>query len=316
MLQQTQVNTVIPYYLRFMDRFPGVTDLARASTDQVLHLWTGLGYYARARNLHDAAKTIVTQHRGRFPSSVLELMQLRGIGKSTAGAIVALAMNTRAPILDGNVKRLLARFHKIEGWPGRAKTNRQLWELAESKLPERDIAKYTQAMMDLGATVCKRSKPACEECPLIDDCEAHRHNLIASIPGKKPRKTLPVKSIAMFILQNDAGEVLLEKRPPSGIWGSLWSLPEAPHPQDAIGLQYPGLELKNKRELSKIRHSFTHFHLEIIPVHLRVREKTGAVMDSQSWLWYPLNSSGKTSSREIGLAAPVKKILSTLAQSV
>ena len=243
-------------------------------------------------------------------------MQLRGISRSTAGAILAPALNTRAAILDGNVKRVLARFHRIEGWPGQAKPNRQLWDLAESKLPERDIAAYTQAMMDLGATVCTRSKPSCGECPLYTDCEARRHDLIASIPGRKPRKTLPLKSIAMFILQNDADEVLLEKRPPSGIWGSLWSLPEAPHPQDAIDLQYPGLELKSKRELNKIRHSFTHFHLEITPVHLRVREKTGAVMDSQSWLWYPLNSSGKTSLREIGLAAPVKKLLSALAESV
>lgn len=316
MLQQTQVNTVIPYYLRFMERFPTVTDLARATTDQVLHLWTGLGYYARARNLHDAAKTVVAERQGRFPGSVEGLMELPGIGKSTAGAIVALAMNTRAAILDGNVKRVLTRFHGIEGWPGQAKTNRQLWDLAESKLPEQDIASYTQAMMDLGATVCTRSNPTCEECPLNDDCEARRHDLTASIPGKKPRKTLPVKSIAMFILQNDAGEVLLEKRPPSGIWGSLWSLPELADSEGAIDLQYPGLELESKRELTKIRHSFTHFHLEITPVHLCAREKAGAVMDSPSWLWYPLNSSGKTGPREIGLAAPVKKLLSTLAESV
>ncbi|HIL64108.1 MAG TPA: adenine DNA glycosylase [Porticoccaceae bacterium] len=316
MLQQTQVKTVIPYYLRFMERFPTVTDLARAKLDQVLYLWTGLGYYARASNLHAAAKTVVAEQHGHFPGSVEGLMELPGIGKSTAGAILALALNTRAPILDANVKRVLTRFHKIEGWPGQAKTNRQLWDLAESKLPERDIASYTQAMMDLGATVCTRSKPICEECPLYENCAARSHNLTASIPGKKPRKALPVKSVAMFILQNDAGEVLLEKRPPNGIWGSLWSLPEAADPKAVIDLQYPGLELEAKRELTKIRHSFTHFHLEIIPVHLYAREKTGAVMDSQSWLWYPLNSSGKTSSREIGLAAPVKELLSTLAQSI
>ena len=312
MLQQTQVSTVIPYYQRFMARFPTIAKLAEADTDQVLHLWTGLGYYARARNLHKAANTVKTELQGRFPNNVEALMKLSGIGRSTAGAIAALAMNIRAPILDGNVKRVLTRFHKIDGWPERANTKRQLWILAESLLPQRDIADYTQAMMDLGATVCTRSKPACGECPLNEDCEARKHNLITTIPGRKPRKILPVRSVAMFILQNDAGEVLLEKRPPSGIWGSLWSLPEAEDPRDSIELQHLNLELESRQELSKIRHTFTHFHLDITPVRLRAREKSGAVMDSQSWLWYPLDSSGGNRSREIGLAAPVKKLLSSL----
>lgn len=310
MLQQTQVNTVIPYYHRFMKRFPTVQDLASADSDQVLHLWTGLGYYARARNLHRAAQIVAEEHAGEFPRSVELLTELPGIGQSTAGAIAALSMDIKAPILDGNVKRVLTRYHAIVGWPERSKIKRRLWEIAESLLPNKNIASYTQAMMDLGATVCTRSSPACECCPLSSDCEAHRQNLTVSIPGKKPGKALPVKSVAMFILQNQSGQVLLQKRPPTGIWGSLFSLPEAAdHTQLpelghlATGLNYP----TSSKKLSKIRHSFSHYHLDITPVLSSVEIKASTVMDSEPWLWYPLDHS-----LEVGLAAPVKKLLTRL----
>ncbi|NQV69849.1 MAG: A/G-specific adenine glycosylase [Pseudohongiella sp.] len=314
MLQQTQVNTVIPYYQRFMQRFPTVEALAEAETDQVLHLWTGLGYYARARNLHKTAQLIASQYKGEFPHSVEQLKQLPGIGQSTAGAIAALSMHIKAPILDGNVKRVLTRFHAIEGWPEQSKVKSQLWILAEALLPKHQIAKYTQAMMDLGATVCTRSKPRCSDCPLHRDCEAFKQDLIASIPGKKASKTLPVKSVTLFILQNEAGEILLEKRPPSGIWGSLWSLPEGlptgSNETEAAGSSHLPVRVKGEKpvELDKIRHTFSHFHLDITPMHLGFASNSNAVMDSQSWLWYPLDHS-----LEVGLAAPVKKLLSQLA---
>jgi A/G-specific adenine glycosylase len=315
MLQQTQVNTVIPYYQRFMQRFPTVEALAEAETDQVLHLWTGLGYYARARNLHKTAQLITSQYKGEFPQSVEQLKQLPGIGQSTAGAIAALSMHIKAPILDGNVKRVLTRFHAIEGWPEQSKVKSQLWILAEALLPKHDIAKYTQAMMDLGATVCTRSKPLCSDCPLQHDCEAFKQDLTASIPGKKASKTLPVKSVTLFILQNEAGEILLEKRPPSGIWGSLWSLPEGlptgSNENEAAGSSHLPVRVKGAKpvELDKIRHTFSHFHLDITPMHLGFASNSNAVMDSQSWLWYPLDHS-----LEVGLAAPVKKLLNQLAK--
>jgi len=308
MLQQTQVGTVIPYYLRFMERFPTVHSLAAAETDQVLHLWTGLGYYARARNLHKAAQAVVDQHRGELPISVEALMQLSGIGQSTAGAIAAISMDIRAPILDGNVKRVLTRFMAIDGWPERSQIKQQLWELADSLLPTKNFASYTQAMMDLGATVCKRAAPLCDECPLRIDCEAFKQDSIARYPGKKPKKALPVKSVAMFMVQNEAGAVLLQKRPPTGIWGSLFSLPEESDAAQQPDLGHIDVEQIEREELAKIRHRFSHYHLDITPVHLRVRDKTSAVMDSSSWLWYPLDHS-----LEVGLAAPVKKLLSRLA---
>lgn len=309
MLQQTQVSTVIAYYLRFIQRFPTIEDLAKADIDQVLHLWTGLGYYARARNLHQASKLVVSQHKGRFPNSVEELENLPGIGKSTAGAIVALSMNIRAPILDGNVKRVLTRVFAIQGWPEQTKLKNQLWDIAEALTPKQRVSDYTQAMMDLGSLVCTRTKPACSDCPVMAECKALQRNLIAEIPGKKPRKTLPVKSVTMFILQNEAGEVLLEKRPPSGIWGSLWSLPEGANSTEAPGSKHLAIKGKKLKELDKIRHTFSHFHLDITPVHGYIANQANAVMDSASWLWYPLDHS-----LEVGLAAPVKKLLTELSR--
>ena len=319
MLQQTQVQTVIPYYLRFVAQYPDVATLADAGVDQVLHLWTGLGYYARARNLHRTAKQVVQNHGGEFPHDVEALETLPGIGRSTAGAIAALSMHIKAPILDGNVKRVLTRYFAIAGYPENSAVKKQLWTVAESLLPEQKIAAYTQAMMDLGATLCTRSSPACYQCPLTSDCQALAGDTIAEFPGKKPKKALPVKAVSMLIVRNEAGHVLLEKRPDSGIWGGLYSLPEqAANDTDASpepgwvayaesGLQINPLTLE---PLPTIRHSFTHYNLDITPLlsqEWKLEADDAAVADSDRWLWYPLDHSV-----EVGLAAPVKKLLTRL----
>lgn len=310
MLQQTQVSTVIPYFERFMNRFATVEELAAAETDQVLHLWTGLGYYARARNLHKAAKAVVEKYDGAVPNTVEALSELDGIGLSTAGAIAALAMNVRAPILDGNVKRVLTRYHCIGGWPEQSAVKKELWSIAESLTPNERVADYTQAIMDLGATVCSRSKPNCTACPFQNECEAYRQNRIAEFPGKKAKRSLRVKSTTMFILRNASGEVLLEKRPPTGIWGSLYSLPETKSPNALPNLIGAGINVEPNdggTELEQIRHTFSHYHLDISPVLVQAR-KLDEVAESDRWLWYPLDHS-----LEVGLAAPVKKLLSKLA---
>lgn len=311
MLQQTQVSTVIPYFERFMDRFATVEELANADTDQVLHLWTGLGYYARARNLHKASKTVVQDYAGTFPKTVEQLMQLDGIGQSTAGAIAAISMGVRASILDGNVKRVLARVNCIAGWPEQSAVKKQLWEIAESLTPHERIEDFTQAIMDLGATVCTRSKPLCSACPFQNDCSAHQQDRINEFPGKKAKKTLPVKSVAMFIVQNLEGKVLLEKRPATGIWGSLYSLPESPEPSSLPELPIASSvssKRQEREELEQIRHSFSHYHLDITPVQIPAT-KLDEIAETDRWLWYPLDHS-----LEVGLAAPVKKLLSKLAE--
>jgi len=310
MLQQTQVATVIPYYHRFMNRFASVQSLATADIDQVLHLWTGLGYYARARNLHQTAILIVENYQGVFPTTVEELKSLPGIGKSTAGAIVALAMNISAPILDGNVKRVLSRVFTIDGWPEQVNTKNQLWEIAERLTPSERVAEYTQAMMDLGATVCTRANPACDRCPFNSHCKAYQQECIANYPGKKPRKALPVKSVTMFILQNEAGEVLLEKRPAQGIWGSLYSLPEGQSETMLPQLNHIQVSIENVSKLDPLRHSFSHYHLDISPVRFSARRIRDAVAEKDRWLWYPLDHS-----IEVGLAAPIKKLLSQLSHN-
>jgi A/G-specific adenine glycosylase len=314
MLQQTQVNTVIPYFERFTDRFPTVNDLADADIDQVLHLWTGLGYYARARNLHKAANQVVDNFGGTFPRTVEALESLPGIGLSTAGAIASLSMNIRAPILDGNVKRVLTRFHAIPGWSEQAKIKTQLWKVAEALLPSARFADYTQAMMDLGATVCTRSKPFCEGCPLSTDCLSLKQDKIAEIPGKKPKKTLPVKEVTLYILRSARNEVLLEKRPASGIWGGLYSLPEG---QTAIAPSIPNLSIDDasRSELTAFRHTFSHYHLDISPVEYTAQEQSSGVCETDRWLWYPIIQEGTAGITEIGLAAPIKKILKQLAST-
>lgn len=226
MLQQTQVTTVIPYFEAFMARFPDVRALASAPEDDVLSHWSGLGYYARARNLHKAAKQVVMEFGGEFPADQETLESLTGIGRSTAAAILAQAFGKRATILDGNVKRVLARYHAVPGWPGQSAVLNKLWEHAENHTPEERVKDYTQAIMDLGAMVCTRNKPECKTCPVNDGCQAYNRDEVQRYPGPKPRKEKPEKTTWMLILEDTKGRILLERRPPTGIWGGLWSLPE------------------------------------------------------------------------------------------
>jgi len=303
MLQQTQVATVIPYFARFMEALPDVQALANASDDEVLHLWTGLGYYTRARNLHKAAKQVVAEHGGEFPQSVEGLMALPGIGRSTAGAIASLSMGLWAPILDGNVKRVLARFAAVEGWPGEKAVHDRLWRMAERYTPQNRVQHYTQAMMDMGATLCTRSKPSCLLCPLKEGCEARLLGEPTRFPGSKPRKVLPVRQCVMPLLLNEEGEVWLQRRPPSGLWGGLWS-PVQLDSQEVLTawLQSRPLAIEHTEALPALRHTFSHFHLDIQPVLVRVHGVGGVAEAGE--VWYNLREPGR-----LGLAAPVKKLL-------
>ena len=309
MLQQTQVQTVIGYFERFITRFPQLADLARAPSDDVMRYWAGLGYYARARNLHKTAQIIHQQHADQFPQDIDTLMQLPGIGRSTAGAILAQAFGMRHPILDGNVKRVLARFHGVQGWTGDNKVQSILWIHAEQHTPHTQLTDFTQAMMDLGATVCTRSRPRCGTCPLQIDCYACQHNETRQLPTAKPRKTLPVKTVRMLVLRDEAGRILLEKRPPTGIWGGLWSLPETAVDTDLHRdcQQRWGLTLTQTRPGASFRHSFSHYHLDITPCFAQVNNPDLCVMEDDRWLWY--NSAG---TELPGLPAPVSLILNQL----
>lgn len=308
MLQQTQVTTVIPYFEKFMTRFPDVVALAQAPVDEVLHHWTGLGYYARARNLHKTAKIVADERQGSFPADLEGLMALPGIGRSTAGAIVSIASEGRAPILDGNVKRVLARCFAVEGWAGQTAVANELWDLAESLTPDRRVADYTQAVMDLGATVCVRSKPACLACPFHDDCQGRQLGLLENLPGKKPKKTQPVRATCMLILENPDGEILLEKRPPNGLWGGLWSFPEySDGDVEAAAASWGEGALTH---LDGFRHTFTHFHLDITPIHVKLCEHEDKVSEPDRQCWYSLKSPP-----QIGLTRPVTKLFNLLRQS-
>ncbi|HEB57895.1 MAG TPA: adenine DNA glycosylase [Gammaproteobacteria bacterium] len=315
MLQQTQVATVIPYFERFMARFPDLASLASADLDQVLHLWTGLGYYARARNLHRAAGVIVAEHGGRFPTDFEAVLALPGIGRSTAGAILAQACDQRHAILDGNVRRVLARHRAIEGWPGQKAVENTLWALAEELTPAEDVADYTQAIMDLGATVCTRSQPRCAACPVSEDCAARAEGRQADFPGRRPRKALPERHTRMLLLRDAEGQVLLEQRPPTGIWGGLWSLPECPPEADlhAWSRETLGVELDAVRDGAPLSHTFTHFRLHIQPVHARLRDTAhapaagGGIMEAAARVWYNTRLPA-----DLGLPAPVKSLLADL----
>ena len=305
MLQQTQVATVIPYFERFRTSFPDIRRLAEAPIDTVLHHWSGLGYYARARNLHRTAEILETKYGGQFPRSVEALTALPGIGESTAGAICAQAFGIRAPILDGNVKRVLARFHAVEGWPDQADVKRQLWALAETHTPTKQVARYTQAIMDLGATVCTRSHPACTSCPLKVDCLARLQDKIDCYPGKKVRRNLPVKATRMLVIREQSGAVLLRRRPPTGIWGGLWSLPEddlANDPAETCERLTGRFPLQHRSGI-EFRHTFSHFHLDILPVWLDIDKATDTVLESGDLLWY------KPGEMQLGMAAPVSRLL-------
>lgn len=321
MLQQTQVATVIPYYQRFMDAFPDVRSLAAAPEDDVLALWAGLGYYARARNLHACAQQLVDNYGGDFPITLDEVVALPGIGRSTAGAIMTLAMGHVHPILDGNVKRVLARHQLVEGWTGSTKVQSHLWELATARTPSQQAAQYTQAMMDLGATLCTRSKPSCHRCPVQSDCQAYLQDKQAQYPNPKPKKQLPEKKALMFMLLNEQGKILLYKRPPSGIWGGLWSLPQSvidevaqPMEQLQDTLVSMGLGLVEHHQTWQLRHTFSHFHLNIDALVVTVNRAQGpgqhAVMDNSEQVWYNV-ASDKGS---LGLPKPVQSLLDTLSQ--
>jgi A/G-specific adenine glycosylase len=304
MLQQTQVATVLRYFDRFMARFPDVAALAAAPVDDVLHLWTGLGYYARARNLHRCAQAIVREHGGDFPSDVDALAALPGIGRSTAGAIAALAMQQHAPILDGNVKRVLARHHAVAGDPASSSVLAQLWTLAGQHTPRERVHHYTQAIMDLGATVCTRSKPRCEVCPLARSCRARAQGNPNEYPGRKARRTLPERNTCLLLLRDAQGRVLLQQRPAAGLWGGLWSLPECATPADVPAV-LAGLGLKGRagKPLPAFRHTFSHFHLDITPLPVRVTAAAG-VADRPGLLWYDADRPAP-----VGLAAPVARLL-------
>lgn len=316
MLQQTQVKTVIPYFERFIARFPTVKSLAAAQQDEVLHLWTGLGYYARARNLHRAAQQVMAEYGGKFPAQVEELITLSGIGRSTAGAISAIAFNRQAAILDGNVKRVLARFHTVSGNTNDTAVIAQLWQLAEQYTPKQRVADYTQAIMDLGATCCSRSKPDCQQCPVRSGCQAHLQQRQAEFPNARKTKKIPTRSTHLIILHDRKNNaVLLEKRPPVGIWGGLWSFPEcamenAIAPWCKNNLQ---VETKKSQHLPMFTHTFSHFHLQITPIYItQYRQARSAlqVMDSSRYVWYKLDQPA-----EKGFAAPVKKLLAAIADN-
>lgn len=306
MLQQTQVSTVIPYFQAFTEKFPTLEALAAAPIDDVLQLWSGLGYYARARNLHKAAQRMA--ELGHFPDTLEGLMALPGIGQSTAGAILSIAFNNSQPILDGNVKRVLARLYAISGWPGNSQVSKALWALSAQLTPADRVADYTQAIMDLGATLCVRSKPLCQACPVAAYCLAHQQGVAAAYPTPKPPKTLPVKSLIWLVLVAPDGQIYLEKRPPTGIWGGLWSLPEFAGMASAqdwclsrnlvIGQQYC---------LASKRHTFSHYHLDYTPWVVRLENPTNNVMEANQALWY--NSA---QANGLGLATPVKALLQQL----
>ncbi|MEM7430316.1 MAG: A/G-specific adenine glycosylase [Pseudomonadota bacterium] len=305
MLQQTQVKTVIPYYQRFLSRFPTVQSLAAADIDEVLELWAGLGYYARGRNLHRAAVHVVEQHGGEFPKTLEAMMALPGVGRSTAGAILSIAYQERHPILDGNVKRVLARHCVVDGWPGQTATANQLWAIAEDRTPRGRVADYTQAIMDLGATLCTRSKPDCPSCPVAADCQARLADVIEQYPGKKPRKAKPQKHATMVVAVT-ANAVFLERRPAAGIWGGLWSLPEVDN-VDAWCRQMIGESDTTQEACEPIRHSFSHYDLDIAPVLVRVERLPSRIADSSDTYWY-------TPGKELpgGIAAPIRKFIDTL----
>jgi len=304
MLQQTQVTTVIPYYQRFLASFPDVMALAAAPIEQVIEHWAGLGYYARARNLHRCAQQIATVHAGKFPKSPEELIALSGIGRSTAAAIAAFAFGQPAAILDGNVKRVLCRQFGIEGFPGSASVDRSLWALAESLLPTSDIESYTQGLMDLGATLCSRSRPRCEECPVRADCVARRDGRQGELPVSRPRSAVPERA-ATFVLILHRQQLLLERRPPSGIWGGLLVPPEGEVNQVLSKL---GLIAISQHSLPEIRHAFTHFRLTIQPVVCQVEAHFGCAEAGFSWV--DLDKAA-----DVGVPTPIGKLIRQVANA-
>jgi A/G-specific adenine glycosylase len=309
MLQQTQVSAVIGYYGRFMARFPTIASLAESTQDEVMQHWSGLGYYSRARNLHHAAQTIMREHAGIFPQDFTQIQTLKGIGRSTAAAISVFSFQQPQTILDGNVKRVLARLHAVDGWPGLPLIEKRLWSLAESLLPAKNLPAYIQGLMDFGATLCTRSKPRCHDCPMQGECQAFQQQRVAQLPVSKPRKAIPEKQTTMLMIL-DGGEILLEKRPDKGIWGGLWSFPECQ--PDQISVQQTqeryGLQAESLEGLPVLWHTFTHFKLEITPQPLQLVGERPVLPPHLQWL--PLADAINAA-----LPTPVRTLLQTLQQS-
>jgi A/G-specific adenine glycosylase len=309
MLQQTQVATVIPYYQRFMVRFPTVRSLADAPIDDVLHLWTGLGYYARARNMHRSAVLVRDQYGGEFPNTFEAVAELPGIGRSTAGAILALSQGQRFPILDGNVKRVLSRYFCVEGSPLERTVLERLWQLAEQCTPHDKVDTYTQAIMDLGATICTRRKPLCAYCPLSEGCVARLTGRQHDLPSARPARQRRVRKVFMLVAMREDGSVLLERRPETGVWGGLWCLPE--FGTSTAAMSYAGSSLKilggEPRALGLIEHAFTHFDLVITPLLVRCAD-AAAIAEGTASVWYDTRTPAR-----VGLPAPVKVLLEELA---
>ena len=310
MLQQTQVNTVIPYYQRFMEKFPSVEALACAPLDEVLHLWTGLGYYARARHLHRAAQLICQQHQGQLPRDHAQLHALPGIGRSTAGAILALSWNDPHPILDGNVKRVLTRVFGIHGYPGDAKVEAQLWQLAQHCTPSLRVAEYTQAIMDLGASLCSRRQPQCQCCPLMAICQANKLSIQQLLPTPKQKRARPQRSEVAVVLINQQGRVLLEQRPASGIWGGLWTCPQFTDLASAqawVHQQHAQISLDGLVPLPLIQHAFTHFDLHLQPYRLKLQDDVLAIAETDRYRWFDPHHPDR-----IGLPKPLLSIIQSL----
>ncbi|WP_460764228.1 A/G-specific adenine glycosylase [Lysobacter fragariae] len=306
MLQQTQVKAVIPYFQRFIDALPTLQSLAQAPRDDVLALWSGLGYYARARNLQAAAQQCMRDHDGELPRDIDALTALPGIGRSTAAAILSQAWGDRHAILDGNVKRVLARYHGVDGYPGLPTVEKQLWAMAQQHLPPTRMADYTQAQMDLGATLCTRSDPACVLCPLQDDCSARREGRVAELPTPKPGKAIPQRHAHVLWLENASGEILLQRRPATGIWASLWTLPQADDADAAkqwFDVNARG-NFDRAQPLPSIAHAFSHFKLQLQPLRLRDVTLGPRVGDNDDLRWV-----SRESLRSLGIPAPIRKLL-------
>ncbi len=307
MLQQTRVAAVIPYYTRFLERFPDVVALASSPSPVVMAAWAGLGYYSRARNLHRCAQAVVERYEGRFPATVDALSGLPGIGRSTAAAIAAFAFGERAAILDGNVKRVFARHFGVEGYPGAAAVERQLWSIAEQELPASGIESYTQGLMDLGATLCARAQPRCGDCPVAVTCVARAQGRTGELPAPRPARARPVRHATVVIVRDDRGALLLETRPPTGIWGGLVSLPEFDAEADdeqlksAIAERY-ALQVDLNERLPELRHEFSHYSLVMHPRVAAVRRALGAASEASQWL-----EPGAL--QDAALPAPVKRLL-------
>ncbi|WP_024850103.1 A/G-specific adenine glycosylase [Hydrogenovibrio kuenenii] len=305
MLQQTQVQTVIPYFERFISSFPSVKALAETTQDEVLAHWSGLGYYARGRNLHKAAKIIMSEHDGQFPQAYEDIIALPGIGRSTAAAILSIAFQKKYAILDGNVKRVLGRYDAVEKWPGEKQTEAQLWQRAEDLMQTERVDDYTQAIMDLGATICRRSRPLCEQCPVKTSCQANRLDKVSSYPVSKPKIEKPTRHAVFLLALNNEQQVFLQKRPQKGIWGGLWSLPQFDDDQQLTAIlhqqnsQSSPTEMADLEVMPTFKHSFTHYHLMLQPRRLSVGKEWNLTGQ-----WVPLPQA-----LEMGLPAPIRKLI-------